>query len=882
MPPYNHHYVAHRKRTNLLRLLLTVALTGASLLQLVQYLAPPPQQSAIATHAQIPITLYNALLAQLDDDSVSSPPPLDSALADLIESRLNLTTYDDDMTDRAVTLLWAPYSLRDFALNWACHAQRVAVTNYVFVVEEDMMYVYLEEIGEPVYRISGVDGLHRVGDGPVFFDDSFSPEGRDQTRRKVDLVSQVLRAGYTVLISDIANIWLSNPFPHLSSPALSYSDVIGTPDPEIGALTMDFLYLRPTTATLGLWSSFAQALTLCAAHHLSAPSLLNLLLENPLHTFRAIDYQLSPTLFASARETFDAPSGVFPGERGFPMVLRNDWYGNADTRQNMLEKNGFWRVEDVEEGICSPVTEWVPTDDAEMWPLVHATDSLFDDMVGLSPSVSNPASSPMPFDLHMHVLTTGDNPAATQRFIDTLLLTTASLSNSTSRAWTISLHFVVRPTHGVYASQPTVFRLMTTLNALSMLQWPHGAKTVVVANSSATMDGDHLADPARVWVPQTRSEALMVTTDEVAWQDGWIVWLKEVVENRWLCHVENRGDIDNDRACQYDERAYGVSMSVESIGRQVMQFYRSGYGEEGEDDVEEDDELEMQDPVAQVVKSQAWSPHAQVFFPYAWARFTRFVERVRDDEQSAHGAWVVDRELETKKTDGLRRFPVFAGAFMPELELAGGKGEEEQVEGVVREYRRGARVDMLDATVKARENNILNEHPLSEWYALFSSFVGLHGLHSYAPHDTDVSAEGSGLVIPTTAHSGLGTLTLDDLTRAPGQLDPHARTMGRSPYAHTTVYDFRWRPMDARVAPLHHRDWAVRWTSWSEVRARVEAIRKAEIESWASSEEAEWTRICGWIVPMSCIVVGFVVVWLCCQIGYGGVAEMDPAAEEQV
>lgn len=195
--PYNvqqHlHFVAHRKRAHLLRLSLTIILAAGCLFQLVLYLSPP-ETHRISSHG---ISVADAgLLADLHAKLAGRTPtptsPLNRTLVDLIESRL---TIDGSAAD-TIALLWAPYSLRDFALNWLCHARKTGVTNYAFIVEEEIMEQYLIEIGEPVYMITGFDNVLDDGEMLEETGNIKNRKMRERIERKMTVVGQVLSAGY--------------------------------------------------------------------------------------------------------------------------------------------------------------------------------------------------------------------------------------------------------------------------------------------------------------------------------------------------------------------------------------------------------------------------------------------------------------------------------------------------------------------------------------------------------------------------------------------------------------------------------------------------------------------------------------------------------------
>ncbi|RUS15028.1 hypothetical protein BC937DRAFT_92992 [Endogone sp. FLAS-F59071] len=651
----------------------------------------------------------------------------------------------------------------------------------------------------------------------------------------------------SVLLSDITTVWLANPFPYFASASHPLTDIMGHQDRHLDTypyLSTSLLYLRPTPSTLSLWSTFTQTLELHSLRHISAPRLFNLLLSYPLPVFHTIHHAtLSSAVVASARDMFNtlAPTRSFPGEQSWPVIINNDWRGDVDTRQAKFAQHALWRVDDLEEGLCRPEM-WFPEEDPEVWSLLQAVEELvYEDSTSSDLAASEDTSALKPFVLHLHVLSTGDDPVKTQRFIDTLLSTTDGLPGH-SRNWTVSLQFLIHPIPGVHSNRDASSRLSATLSSLTSFTWPHGSKMVFMGSNRTSPD-TYLMNPANVWKPQHGNEALLLTTDDVEWHDEWAEWLREVVETRWLCYRNEQADqLQEDKpACLYDNRAYGIALSVEDAGRQVLRFYGAREGKEPSSNA--------------LVQVQAWSPHAQIFFPYAWMRFTRFVEQVRDNK---------DDEI----LGG--RFPLFPGTMIPEVEVvAAGNSEEDQVERWVRERRRVSRLGAVSkmSVATARDD-------AGTWYTLFAAFVGRNGLHAFAPTVDLVSSRGG--------NTAMGLLTLDDPFTVVPAMDPHARATSKL-YLNETVYDFQWRPTQPKDTPLQMREWAMQWVTWEEVRSRIRVVREwrlnltknpAKVKTVDGEEYEEyeadawwWTRFSTWVVMMACmaiVVAGFAVAW-CCQ-----------------
>lgn len=651
----------------------------------------------------------------------------------------------------------------------------------------------------------------------------------------------------SVLLSDITTVWLANPFPYFASASHSLTDIMAYQDRHLNTypyLSTSFLYLRPTPSTLSFWATFTQALELHSLRHIPAPRLFNLLLSYPLPVFHTIHHaSFSSSVVASARDMFDtlAPTRSFPGEQSWPAIINNDWRGDLDTRQAKFAQHALWRVDDLEEGLCRPEM-WFPEEDPEVWSLLQAVEELVYEEDTLSDlAASDDTSAALkPFVLHLHVLSTGNDPIKTQRFIDTLLSTTDGLPGH-SRNWTVSLQFLIHPIPGVHSNQDASSRLSATLSSLISFAWPHGSKMVFMGNNHTSPD-TYLMNPANVWKPQHGNEALLLTTDDVEWHDGWAEWLREVVETRWLCYRGEQADQlqEVEPACRYDNRAYGIALSVEDAGRQVLRFYGA---------------LEDRKPSSDaLVQVQAWSPHAQIFFPYTWMRFTRFVEQMHNNE---------DDEILSG------RFPLFPGTMMPEVEVvAAGNSEEDQVERWVRERRRISRLDAVDkmSVATARDD-------AGTWYTLFAAFVGRNGLHAFAPTVDLVNSMGG--------NTAMGLLTIDDPFTEVPEMDPHARATSKLDLDET-VYDFQWRPTQPTDTPLQMREWAMKWVTWEEVQRRVRVVREWRLNPTKSSakvkavdgeefEEYEvdtwwWTRFSTWVVMIACmavVVVGFAVAWYC-------------------
>src|SRR5690242_878923 len=112
------------------------------------------------------------------------------------------------------------------------------------VTSKERYTIYYLYSLEPVYFLEA--GISRdIG--------YYNPEYHTMINARTKAVLQILRLGYSVLLSDVDSVWLRNPFPYLDT---KNYDIIGQNDrsDEETTLCGGFLLLNPTPATIDLWT----------------------------------------------------------------------------------------------------------------------------------------------------------------------------------------------------------------------------------------------------------------------------------------------------------------------------------------------------------------------------------------------------------------------------------------------------------------------------------------------------------------------------------------------------------------------------------------------------------------------------------------------------
>eukprot|EP00850_Spirogloea_muscicola_P010082 SM000058S18512 [mRNA] locus=s58:243830:247696:- [translate_table: standard] len=113
--------------------------------------------------------------------------------------------------DKVVILIGVTYAYRDLLINFVCRLQSLQVTNYLVVALDVDLYKFAFAQGLPVYYDKDVGDGSKTSGECEFNSACF----RSATKLKSRAVLKVLKAGFSVLWSDVDVVWFTNPLPDL-------------------------------------------------------------------------------------------------------------------------------------------------------------------------------------------------------------------------------------------------------------------------------------------------------------------------------------------------------------------------------------------------------------------------------------------------------------------------------------------------------------------------------------------------------------------------------------------------------------------------------------------------------------------------------------------
>ncbi|XP_043703966.1 uncharacterized protein LOC122654062 [Telopea speciosissima] len=114
--------------------------------------------------------------------------------------------------DKTVVLAVAGNSYRDMLMSWVCRLRQLLITNFVVCALDQETYQFSILQGLPVFN-------DPLAPGNISFNDChFGTECFQRvTKAKSRLVLEILKLGYSVLLSDVDVYWFKNPLPFVRS-----------------------------------------------------------------------------------------------------------------------------------------------------------------------------------------------------------------------------------------------------------------------------------------------------------------------------------------------------------------------------------------------------------------------------------------------------------------------------------------------------------------------------------------------------------------------------------------------------------------------------------------------------------------------------------------
>lgn len=321
------------------------------------------------------MAMWHAVERLLDDSTTPT-----TTLEQLLQRRHRVLSNGD----RAVVLGVVNYQFRGFALNWICHLERVGVSNYLLIAEDDDVAHFLRFKGVPVYypRQHAIrDHYGRASHAAANAAPEFGHAGfAGVVAYKSLFLTDVLDAGYSALVSDVDIVTLRDPFVSLEAAGALGADLaIQTdschPSGNFEDLNSGFFYARPTVEgkafarrvnelMLGGRTDYVrQQVALNRAAREFEPSQFAML-DKFCAEQCAQRGQAQPCLFdatalpAAERMTIRILDvAAFPSGRAYyhwrvheernvaPTIIHNNWIRGQQAKQTQFERIGQWLVD---------------------------------------------------------------------------------------------------------------------------------------------------------------------------------------------------------------------------------------------------------------------------------------------------------------------------------------------------------------------------------------------------------------------------------------------------------------------------------------------------------------------------------------------------------
>eukprot|EP00850_Spirogloea_muscicola_P017041 SM000142S00555 [mRNA] locus=s142:267194:271360:- [translate_table: standard] len=261
--------------------------------------------------------------------------------------------------DKVVILIGVTYAYRDLLINFVCRLQTLQVTNYLVVALDVDLYKFAFAQGLPVYYDKD------VGDGSKTYGDCEFNSAcfRSATKLKSRAVLKVLKAGFSVLWSDVDIVWFTNPLPDL----MKYGPgVLATQSNEPNH-TLASNGLRRINS--GFYIAISDPKTIKALEAVVADASKSPLSEQPsfydVLCGKAGELKVGSdgctnkdgfkVVFLSSKEYPNGAVGEIWKSKNVLQecqwrgckILHNNWIKGLDAKIDRLKLNGFWRYDMV-------------------------------------------------------------------------------------------------------------------------------------------------------------------------------------------------------------------------------------------------------------------------------------------------------------------------------------------------------------------------------------------------------------------------------------------------------------------------------------------------------------------------------------------------------
>ncbi len=299
-------------------------------------------QSGPTVVQQYPVDEHGALF---DHDAISA--------AERDESFANLeTALQNRAKDREIVLAIVDARYAEFAFNlYQTSLKKFSLSNYLMVCIDDEGFQLLSKQGLFCVRYEETEQDENAGD---FGSDAYVRK----TNLKTWIVLQILKLGYTVLVTDLDVVLFQNPFPYFDCEAC---DLHVTQD-RVQA-NSGFIYVRPTAASKYLyhtaWGLYQKY------HQASDQSYLNSALRVLENEGSPVRVKLLPrSTFQCGVYYFQEGGREFAGDRP-PctdcVMVHNNYIGSLAAKVYRFKENLLW-VDDTNEYYSSSKAKYLTYD----------------------------------------------------------------------------------------------------------------------------------------------------------------------------------------------------------------------------------------------------------------------------------------------------------------------------------------------------------------------------------------------------------------------------------------------------------------------------------------------------------------------------------------
>ncbi|KAG0478362.1 hypothetical protein HPP92_013081 [Vanilla planifolia] len=276
---------------------------------------------------------------------------LDTAFT--LESLLKISA-DNDKT---VVLAVAGHNYRDMLMSWVCRLRHLHVSNFIICALDAEIYQFALLMGLPVFR-------DQLAPSNISFNQChFGSECfRKVTKVKSRIVTQILKLGYNVLLSDVDVYWFNNPLPLLQSFGPSVLVVQSDEYNETGPINL------PRRSNSGFYFSRSDPPTISAMEKVVKHASTSSLSEQPsfydvmcgeggstrVDDNHCLEPDTNLTIHFLDRNLF--PNGAYKGlweeedvrsacKKQGCLILHNNWINGRERKLERQVLSGLWEYD---------------------------------------------------------------------------------------------------------------------------------------------------------------------------------------------------------------------------------------------------------------------------------------------------------------------------------------------------------------------------------------------------------------------------------------------------------------------------------------------------------------------------------------------------------